>query len=100
MGPVIRRHTRRRKEPTPARRRKYLVSMSIRPLAPDNPPDERPSSAARLSIVLEAAPIASTGELVHDLAGAILIAVSGRTSARRKDSRQKISQGGSHPPGS
>jgi hypothetical protein len=82
-----------------SRRRKYLVSASIRSLPPDNHPDERPSSAAKLSIVLEPAPIATIGELVRDLAGAILIAVSGRTQALRKDGRQKISQGESHPPG-
>jgi hypothetical protein len=80
-------------------RRKYLVSAPIGPLPPGNHPDERPSSAATLSIVLEPARIATIGELVRDLAGAIFIAVSGGTPARRKDSRQKISQDGSRPAG-
>jgi hypothetical protein len=76
------------------------VSGFIRPLPPDNHPDEQPTSSAKLSIVLEPAPGATVGELTRNLARAILIAVSGHTSARRKDNRRKISQGQLHPPGS
>lgn len=75
------------------------MSASIRSRPPDNHPDERPSSAAKLSIVLQPAPIATIGDLVRDLAGAVLIAVSDRIQALRKDGHHKISQGESHPPG-
>jgi hypothetical protein len=87
-GPVIRRHTRRRKEPIQARRRNYLVSASNRHPPLDNCPDEQPTGSARLSIMFEPAPVATIGELLRDLATAILIAVSGRTRARRNDNRR------------
>jgi hypothetical protein len=66
------------------------VSEFIRPLPPDNypglpdsHPDDEPTPAAELSIVLEPAPSASIGELMRGLAAAIPIAVSGRIRALR-----------------
>jgi hypothetical protein len=67
------------------------VSAFIGPLSPDNYPDEQPTSAAKLSIVLELIPGATIGELMRDLATAIRIAASDRTSARRNNNRRKIS---------
>jgi hypothetical protein len=64
---------------------KYPVSEFIWPLLPDNYPDEQPTSAAELSIVLEPVPGATIGGLARDLAMAILSAVSGQTSAQRRD---------------
>ena len=75
------------------------MSEFIRPPPPDNHPDEQPTSSARLSIVLEPAPSATCGELVRNLASAILVTMSGRT-ARAGGNRRKISQGQPHPPGS
>ena len=57
-----------------------------------NYPDERPTDSARLSIMLKPAPVATIGELLRDLATAILIALSGRTRARRNDNRQEARQ--------
>jgi hypothetical protein len=68
------------------------VSASNRHPPLDNYPDERPTGSARLSIMLEPAPVATIGELLRDLATAILIALSGRTRARRNDNRRKARQ--------
>lgn len=68
------------------------MSAFIRPLPPDNYPDEQPTPSAELSIVLEPAPHTTIGELTRNLATAILIAMSGRTPAQRKGNRRKISQ--------
>ena len=76
------------------------MSAFIRPLPPDDYPDEQPSSSATLSIVLEPAPAATIGELVRNLATAMLTAVSGRTLARRKGYREKVPPGEPPPPGS
>jgi len=67
------------------------MSAFIGPLPPDNRPDEQPTAAAKLSIVLESIPGATIGELMRDLATAIRIAVSGHTSAKRGGNRWKIS---------
>jgi len=56
------------------------VSEFIWPLPPDDHPDEQPTSSAELSIVPEAVPGATIGELVRDLALAIFNALSGHTS--------------------
>jgi hypothetical protein len=74
------------------------VSASNRRPPPDDYPDEQPTGSARLSIMVEPAPVATIGELLRDLATAILIAVSGRTRARRNDNRRKTPQ--THPPDS
>ena len=55
------------------------MSASNRHPPLDNYPDEQPTGSARLSIMLEPAPVATMGELLRDLATAILIALSGRT---------------------
>ena len=68
------------------------MSASNRHPPLDNYPDERPTDSARLSIMLEPAPFATIGELLRDLATAILIALSGRTRARRNDNRRKARQ--------
>jgi hypothetical protein len=70
------------------------------PLSPGNYPDEQPTSSAKLSIGLEPAPAPTIGEAMRDLATAMLTALSGRSAARRKENRWKISQGQPHPPGS
>jgi hypothetical protein len=75
------------------------VSASNRRLPLDNYPDEQPTSSAELLIVLELVPVATIGEALRNLATAILNAVSGRTSAQRKDNRQTTSQDQLHPPG-
>ena len=64
------------------------MSASNRHPPLDNYPDEQPTGSARLSIMFEPAPVATIGELLRDLATAILIAVSGRTRARRNDNRR------------
>jgi len=76
------------------------VSASNRRLPLDNYPDEQPTSSAELLIVVEPAPAATVSEALRNLATAILDAVSGRTSAQRKDNRQKIPPGHVHPPDS
>jgi hypothetical protein len=82
------------------------VSEFIRPQPPDNylgPPDSHPhdgpTPSAELSIVLEPAPRATIGELVRSLITAILVTVSDRTSARRKDVHRRNSPGQRRPPG-
>jgi hypothetical protein len=76
------------------------VNEFIGPLSADSHHDDEPTSSAELSIVLELAPSATIGELVRSLATAILIAMSGRTSAGHRGNRRKTSQGQLHPPGS
>ena len=75
------------------------MSASNRRLPLDNYPDEQPTSSAELLIVVEPAPAATVSEALRNLATAILDAVSGRTSAQRKDNRQTTSQDQMHPPG-
>jgi hypothetical protein len=81
------------------------VSEFIRPLPPDHYPGptdshlgDEPTPSAGLSIVLEADPGATIGELARRLVRAILIAVSGRTRVRHSDNPPGDPQ--IHPPGS